>query len=155
LAFIFHLSSLPLMLAYQVAAPVISCVALPIAEFHRRSDAAEDLEEQMQLQCGRPDGRYGREIMWHPLFIDEYVSVVKETALVETTLMHQDLAQYFNQGRPLDSTDYGYLADILRDALAAGPSAQAALRLARALAWVEQAGAALLATEEGKGISHV
>jgi len=139
-----------------IAVPVtlaISCYGLPYDEYHRRIDAAEDLQEQMQAQYNRPDGTYGREIMWHPAFPDEYVASVGGSSLVEVTVIHQKLASYYNQGRPLDLTDYGYLRDLLAEALADNPTPLAALRLARALSWVEQAGAALLAEQEG-GLSE-
>ncbi|MDO7886007.1 hypothetical protein [Hymenobacter cheonanensis] len=137
----------PVATLLHTVVPAVSCYGLPHDEYHRRIDAAEDLQEQMQAQYNRPDGRYGREIMWHPAFADEYVASIGGTSLVEVAVIHQKLASYYNQGRPLDLIDYGYLRDLLAEALADNPTPLAALRLARALAWVEQAGAALLATQ--------
>jgi hypothetical protein len=125
----------------------ISCYGLTTSEYHRRLDLAEDLEEQLRERHNHPDGRYGREIMWHPAFADDYVTLISETALTKVTIICQGLAGYYNQGRPLDLIDYGYLRDLLIEALADNPTPLAALRLARALAWVEQAGAALTIAE--------
>lgn len=133
------------MTTLQTTAPAISCFALPVAELHRRYDVAEAQEEDKRKQYDRPDGLYGREIMWHPSFPAECVAMLSNMPLHEVGPWMQDChADSHNEGKPLDFTDYCYLADVLREGLAGNPTPLAALRLARALAWVEQAGSALL-----------
>lgn len=130
---------------YQVTPPTISCFALPVAEYHRRTDAAEQSEENKRIQNEKPDGNYGREIMWHPCFAAECVAIFSNMPLHEIGAWLLDCqATGLNEGRPLDLTDYCYLADVLREGLADNPTPLAALRLNRALVWVEQAGRALL-----------
>ncbi len=122
----------------------LSCLHLPIAEYYRRTDLAEELEEQKRVQYDRPDGRYGREIMWHPSFPSEFVATLSNMPLYEVAaFLSSNPAKDFNAGRPLDFADYCYLADLLREGLASQPAPLAALRLERALALVKQAGAAL------------
>lgn len=126
----------------------LSCLHLPLAEHERRVELAEELEEQIQLRAGRPNGKYGREIMWHPLFAAEFTAAVSgmQLPLIAAYLGH-GLARDMNQGRALNLADYAYLADCLREGQADNPAPLPALRLARALAWVEQAGTTLLATQ--------
>jgi hypothetical protein len=128
--------------------PAISCFALPVAELHRRTDVAEQQEEDKRTQYNKPDGRYGLEIMWHPSFPAECVTMLSNMPLYEVGPWLLDChADSHNEGKPLDLTDYCYLADVLREGLASNPTPLAALRLNRALAWVEQAGTALLAEQ--------
>jgi len=129
------------------APPVVSCFALPLAEYHRRTDAAEDLEEQMQAHYNNK-GAYGREILWHPVFSAEYVAVVSNLPLTEVSCWHHGLDTWCHDKKPLDLLDYCYLADCLREGLANNPTPLAALRLARALAWIEQAAEELLPTAQ-------
>lgn len=132
----------------QTAAPAISCFALPVEELHRRYDVAEAQEEDKCTQYNQPDGQYGREIMWHPSFPAECVAMLSNMPLHEIGPWMQDChADSHNEGKPLDFTDYCYLADVLREGLASNPTPLAALRLARALAWVEHEGTTLLAKQ--------
>jgi hypothetical protein len=122
------------------AALTVSCFGLPLAEFLRRTDAAEALEAAKRAEFGKPEANYGREIMWHPAFAAECVALLSNMPLPEiTTWLREGLAETMHKGGSLDLTDYGYLADVLREGLASEPTPLAALRLARALAWVEQA----------------
>lgn len=134
------------------AAPAISCFALPQKQADSRVDAAEDYVEQMCLHYGRPvekasTSNFARETMWCPAFPAEYVALISKMPLHEIALWGQSLAGWANHNKPLDLVDYCYLADVLREGLADTPAPLAALRLARALAWVEQAGTNLLATQ--------
>ena len=136
------------MTALRTTAPAISCFALPVMELHRRNDVAEQQEEDKRTQYSQPDGQYGREIMWHPSFPAECVAIFSNMPLHEVGPWLLDChADCHNDGEPLDFTDYCYLADVLREGLANNPTPLAALRLSRALAWVEQAGTKLLATQ--------
>ena len=128
-------------------APAISCFALPDAEYNRRTDIAEEREEMLQVRYNRATGRYGLEIMWRPAFSAEYVAVVSKLPLHEISAWQHGLASWANGEEPLDLIDYCYLADVLREGLADNPTQLAALRLERALAWVEQAGTTLLAEQ--------
>ena len=119
--------------------------ALASREWDRRTTAAEAQEEEMQKQY-QNEHTYGREILWHPLFPEEYVACVSKLPLAEVTVMQGNLASWCNQDRPLDRYDYAYLADVLREALASQPIELTALRLRRALAYIEQASALLLPT---------
>lgn len=127
----------------QVTPPAISCFALPLAEYERRTDAAETREEQLQTQYNNK-GAYGREILWHPAFSAEYVAIVSGMPLTEVACWHYHLDTWCLDKQPLDLLDYCFLADSLREGLANNPTPLAALRLGRALAWVEQAGTVLL-----------
>jgi hypothetical protein len=136
------------MTTLQNTAPAISCFALPVAELHRRYDVAEAQVEAKCTKYNRPNGQYGREIMWHPSFPDECVAMLSHMPLHEIGPWMLDChADSHNDSHPLDFTDYCYLADVLREGLANNPTPLAALRLNRALAWIEQAGTALLATQ--------
>ena len=112
-------------------------------EWDRRTRAAEAHEEELHQQY-QNENTYGREILWHPLFPEEYVACVSKLPLAEVAVMQTGLASWCNQDRPLDRYDYAYLTDVLREALASQPTELAALRLRRALACVEQASALLL-----------
>jgi len=131
----------------HTAVPAISCFLLPKAQYFSRLDAAEEREENLQVRYNRGTGRYGLEIMWHPSFSAEYVAVMSKMPLHEISTWQDELASWANGGQELDLIDYCYLADVLREGLADNPTPLAALRLARALAWVEQAGTKLLATQ--------
>ena len=109
----------------------------------RRTEAAEAREEALQREHGN-EFPYGQEILWHPLFPAEYVAAVSRVPLTEVSEVQENLADWANQGHALDYYDYQYLADTLRDALANEPTELAALRLRRALTWVEQASALLM-----------
>jgi hypothetical protein len=133
---------------HATAAPAISCFALPVAEYHRRLDAAEQQAEDKCTQYGKPEGQYGREIMWHRFFPAECVAMLSDMPLYEVGPWLLDChADSHNDGNALDFIDYCYLADVLREGLANNPTPLAALRLNRALAWVEQAGTVLLAKQ--------
>lgn len=132
--------------------PVVSCFALPLSEYHHRTDTAEDLEEQMQAHYNNKSA-YGREILWHPAFPAEYVAIVCNLPLTEVSCWHHGLDTWCHNKKPLDLLDYCFLADVLREGLANNPTPVAALRLVRALAWVEQAGTALLA--EQAALTHM
>jgi len=131
----------------HAAVPAISCFLLPKAQFFSRLDAAEEREENVQLRYNRTAGRYGLEIMWHPAFSAEYVAVMSKMPLHEISTWQEGLAKWANGEQELDLIDYCYLADVLREGLADNPTPLAALRLGRALAWIEQAGTKLLATQ--------
>lgn len=103
----------------------------------QRTEAAEAREEALQQQHGN-EHAYGREILWHPSFPEEYLALIERMPLREISDFHAHLAGLFNQNRPLDAHDYAYLADVLREALADEPTPLAELRLRRALAWLEQ-----------------
>lgn len=129
-----------------VAAPALSCLRLPTAEYHRRVSQAEAQEAQQQQKYGHPDAQYGREIMWHPSFAAEFVTAMGHLPLQEVCMwLDGYLAAAYNGGAALDLIDYGYLADVLRDSLASNPAPLAALRLSRTLAWVNMEGERLLA----------
>jgi hypothetical protein len=133
--------------------PVVSCFTLPGYEFHRRTATAQEKEDAQRLKYGHPNADYGNEILWHPSFAAELIASVSTMPLPE-------IAQWLQDGgleetnhdhqtgeiecKPLDFHDYCYVADLLREGLANNPTPLAALRLARALAWVEQEGAALM-----------
>ena len=134
-------------LATLAAGCQVSCLHLPAEEYLRRVDLAEEAEERMQAHYDRPTAAYGREIMWHPVFATELIGSVSRMPLPEVAINLGNLADDMNQGNDLDLADYCYLADCLREGLADNPTPLAALRLTRALTWVEQAGAALLTTE--------
>lgn len=126
--------------------PAISCFALPVAEFLRRTDEAEDQEEQLREQYKQPSGGYGREILWHPAFAAEFCAIISKTPLYEVAVF---LGTHpFWREEAIGRYDYDFLADVLREGLAGNPTPLAALRLNRALAWVEQAGTALLPSEQ-------
>lgn len=133
----------PLVLA--LCEPGAPALGLTGSEWHHRTDAAEAYEEALQHEHGH-EHTYGREILWHPLFPAEYVTCVSKMPLMEVSEFHVGLPGWCNQGRALDGHDYYYLADCLREALASQPTELAALRLRRALAWVEQALALLRPT---------
>lgn len=119
------------------------------AEYWRRTDTAEDMAEHKQQNGGRLDGAYGCDILWHPDFPVGCVRSISVMALHEIeAFLSGDLSQTLNVSRPLDRADYLYLADCLREGLVDNPTPLAALRLARALAWVEQAAEALLPTAQ-------
>jgi hypothetical protein len=133
---------------HTTTAPAISCFALPVAEYHRRLDEAEQKEDEKRIQHNQPDGGYGREIMWHHAFPAECVAMLSNMPLYEVGPWLLDChADSHNDGKPLDLIDYCYLADVLREGLASNPTPLAALRLNRALAWVEQAGTKILVTQ--------
>lgn len=120
----------------------ISCFLLPAAEWQHRTDLAEDAADALCEKHNRPEGRYGREILWHGLFPAEFVASLGNMPLPEITVW---LSCLDNEGQPLDLLDYAYLADVLREGLADNPAPLAALRLRRALTWIKQAGSQLLA----------
>ncbi|WP_229725043.1 hypothetical protein [Hymenobacter baengnokdamensis] len=123
----------------------ISCFLLPAAELQRRTELAEERAEALCVAHDRPEGRYGREILWHSLFGAEFVALLSDMPLPESRAwLAADLAGYAHEGQPLDLLDYAYLADILREGLADHPAPLVTLRLRRALAWVKQAGGQLL-----------
>jgi hypothetical protein len=134
------------MTALQVPVPALSCFALTLAEYCDRVDAAKELEEQMQAHYNNKHA-YGREILWHPAFAAEYVAMIGKMPLTEVACWHSGLDTWCHDSKPLDLLDYCFLADVLREGLADNPTPVAALRLNRALAWVEQAGTALLAQQ--------
>lgn len=143
-------------------APLISCFALPEAEYYRRAQKAIDKEKSKRAKYNRPNANYGCEILWHPAFAAEYVAIVSGMQLPEIApwLRTDGMRQEVETGPtpeghfvPYDFFDCCYLADVLRDGLAGAPSASAALRLARALAWMEGAGAALLPKAEYMAIA--
>jgi hypothetical protein len=131
----------------HAAVPAISCLLLPKAQYFSRLDAAEEREENLQVRYNRETGRYGLEIMWHPTFSAEYVAVMSKMPLHEISTWQEGLAGWANGEQELDLIDYCYLADVLREGLADNPTPLAALRLERALTWIEQAGTKLLATQ--------
>lgn len=132
--------------AAPAAVPALSCLHLPATEYHRRVAQAEAMEEQQQQEYGQLDSQYGREIMWHPAFAAEFVTSMGNIPLREVGVwLDGYLAKDYNNGTALDLIDYSYLADVLRDSLAESSVPRAALRLSRALAWVEMEGARLLA----------
>ena len=134
----------PLLLALcQPSAPTRP--ELTGSEWARRTDAAEAREEELQ-QEHHTTHAYGREILWHPLFPEEYVACLSKLPLAEVAQLQGQLAGWCNQDRPLDRYDYAYLTDVLHEALASQPTELAALRLRRALACIEQASALLLPT---------
>ncbi len=115
---------------------------IPYAEYWNRIEAAEETAEQKKEN-------HGREILWHPDFAVGCVQSFSCMPLHEVEpFFGGNLAQTLNVGRPLDRADYLYLADCLREGVADNPTPLAALRLARALAWVEQAAEALLPTAQ-------
>jgi hypothetical protein len=135
---------------FLVMPSAISCLTLPMAELHRRIDAAEEQEEAKRAQHGQLTTAYGREIMWHPAFATECVALLSNMPLWEIGPWLLDChADLVNEGRTLDLTDYGYLADVLREGLASNPTPLAALRLERALTWVERHATQLSAQQEG------
>jgi hypothetical protein len=136
----------------HTVAPAISCFALTQEQADRRVDAAKDYVEQLCLRNDKPVEKastsgYARETMWHPAFAAEYVALISKMSLYEVALWGNGLAGWANNNKPLDLLDYCYLADVLREGLADNPTPLAALRLGRALAWVEQAGTKLLPTQ--------
>jgi hypothetical protein len=134
------------MTALHATIPALSCFALTLTEYCDRLDAAAELEEQLQARYNNQH-TYGREILWHPAFAAEYVHIIGRMPLTEVACWHGGLDTWCHDRKPLDLYDYAYLADVLREGLADNPTPVAALRLNRALAWVEQAGTALLAEQ--------
>ena len=130
--------------------PTLSCFALTLAESVRRIDAAHArAEAQAKAENAHPDDAHclATLTLWHTEFPEGLRTLVRECELFRLTIdLPRDLVKA-NGDHPLDFWDYAYLCDLLRDALADNPTPPAALRLARALAWVEQAGTALLATQ--------
>lgn len=144
------------------ASPLVSCFALPEAEYYRRAQKAIDKEEGKRAKYNRPNANYGCEILWHPAFAAEYVAIVSGMQLPEIApwLRTDGMRQEVETGpaseglfAPYDFYDCCYLADVLRDGLAGAPGALAALRLARALAWMERTGEALLPKAEYMAIA--
>lgn len=122
------------------ASPILPTYGITRAEYWRRTDAAEDLAEQREQESTRLSKCFGSEILWHPDFTAGFVRSISCMGLHEVeAFLSNDLANGLNGGRPLDHADYRYLFDCLREGLADNPTPLAALRLARALAWVEQA----------------
>lgn len=144
------------MLSQFAPEPVVSCAALSSAEYFQRTDAAERQALALGAQHNIAEAGHGREIIWHRDFPAELIATVSRMPLHEITQWlrvgewgrvgeQQDADN--DRAALLDFTDYGYLADVLREGLANNPTQLAALRLARALAWAEQEGAALLPQE--------
>jgi hypothetical protein len=134
------------MTALPATVPALSCFALTLNQYCDRIDAAEELEDQMQAHYNNKHA-YGREILWHPAFAAEYIAMIGRMPLTEVACWHGGLDTWCHDGKPLDLYDYAYIADLLREGLADNPTPLAALRLNRALAWVEQAGTVLLAEQ--------
>ncbi|MGI4862613.1 MAG: hypothetical protein ACRYFZ_01730 [Janthinobacterium lividum] len=123
----------------------VSCFALAATEIDRRKEAALAREIELCATHRSQNGRYGREILWHPDFAADCVAIVGDLPLSEVTAwLASELPGYANEGAPLDLTDYCYLADVLREGLASPITSLARVRLERALLWVEQTGADIL-----------
>lgn len=129
--------------------PTISCAGLLCDEFVRRVELANDRVEKLADVNNRPENTYGQEILWHLSFPKAFVEMMVMTPLHEVVSVLDGDCPWSNWGDcpELELIDYCYLADILRDALADRITAQAHLRLSRALAWVEQEGTVLLAEQ--------
>jgi hypothetical protein len=137
------------MQAAAPAEPLLPTYGIAYAEYWNRIEAAEELAAQKQQDSGRPNAAYGTEILWHPDFAVGCVRSLSCMPLHEVEpFFGGNLAQTLNVGRPLDRADFLYLADCLREGVADNPTPLAALRLARALAWVERATEALLLSEQ-------
>jgi hypothetical protein len=127
---------------------LISCFNLPTSEHNNRINAAQDREEKKQIMYQKPTCCYGREIIWHPCFAAEFIGSISEIPLYDIGVTLRNAHLDWNDKVAFDLLDYCYLADVLREGLANNPTPLAALRLTRALTWVEQAGAALLPTAQ-------
>jgi hypothetical protein len=125
--------------------PALSCADLTCDEFVSRIEPACELADELAEKNNRPEGGYGREILWHPSFTEEFISCLTETSLPEIVSVLDGGGLWSAWGRypELDYTDYCYLADVLRDAMADAPTPQATLRLERAMSWVEKTAAKL------------
>ncbi|MFD1873880.1 hypothetical protein [Hymenobacter bucti] len=131
------------------ATPALSCARLLCDEFVRRVDLADDRAEELAEKHNGSAAKYGEEIIWHLSFPKAFVELVTMTPLQEVVSILDGDCPWSNWGDTpeLGLVDYCYLADILRDALADKITAQAHLRLSRALAWVEETGTVLLAEQ--------
>jgi hypothetical protein len=128
--------------------PTISCFSASREELARREAAAharaKALARQQEPDPERQEAaasEIGQYLLWHVDFPATFRLLVCDAFLFRLTA---DLAHELpeaNDGQPLDYWDYGYVADILREALVDSPSLQGTLNLTRALRWVEAQGA--------------
>ncbi|MGI4872062.1 MAG: hypothetical protein ACRYFX_12895 [Janthinobacterium lividum] len=127
----------------------LSLLGLGLAVFQAQERAAiERAEAQAARAVGletlRQEPGYadyeGLHILWHPEFPSGLRLHCCDTPLYRLAIELPARLQAWNNGQPLDWTDYRYLADVLRELLADAKTRQERLNLGRALVWVEDAG---------------
>ena len=131
---------------------LISCQSLSREELTQR-EAAAHARAEAEATLEQPDSpgerhaaarAIGAQYLWHVDFPDHFPQQLTCLDLFRLTAELPDLLRELNGGKELDAHDFGYVADVLRGALAKQPTADLRLLQERALAWVEHAGAALL-----------
>jgi len=128
--------------------PVVSCFTLPIDELVQRQNFAYE-RAKAQAQTEGADAEDARAIasmtLWHSEFSNGLYMCIRDNELFRVAADLPGELLVANGMRELDFYDYGYVADVLRERLASSVvTAGDAQNLRRALAWVEQTGAALL-----------
>jgi hypothetical protein len=130
--------------------PAVSCFGMHIDEIVQRQNFAYE-RAKAKAQAEGADEQDAQDIasmtLWHGFFPDGICLYISDNDLFRVTADLPGELFAANGCRELDFYDYGYVADILRERLASCVLTQGdAQNLRRALAWVEQAGAALLPT---------
>lgn len=128
--------------------PAISCFGLSIDEIvERQNFAYERAKAKAQAEGADEEDAHAIASMtlWHADFPDGLFLYISDNDLFRVTADLPGELYVANGCRELDLYDYGYVADILRERLTSCVLTPGdAQNLRRALAWVEQAGAALL-----------
>lgn len=121
--------------------PAISCFAISQAELVRRQTAAHLRAEAISQQEETEPYVVGRTQLWHEECPQGLVLAVCDEQLFRLTAFLPFVLLEMNGGQPLDFYDYGYVADVLRDALQSPAfGAGDAQLLRRGLAWAEEQG---------------
>ena len=137
------------------AAPAISCFCLPGSVWQARTHAAEQRAaaeaaanpNTVAAALGRSaTDAAGQAMLWHPEFPTGFRLFVCDLPLYCLTAILSEQLRQMNGGRWLDMHDYGYLADVLRDAIRDTAHPAEVLHLRRALAWVKKQGDAVIET---------
>lgn len=129
--------------------PAVSCFNLPIDELVQRQNLAYKRAKAQAQAEGADEGdaqSIASMTLWHGEFSTGIFLYISDNDLFRVAADLPGQLLRANGCRNLDFYDYGYVADVLRERLTSVYLTLGdAQNLRRALAWVEQAGAALLA----------
>ncbi len=121
--------------------PAISCFTISQAELVRRQTAAHLRAEAIGQQEDTAPYVVGRTQLWHEECPRGLKLAVCDEQLYRLTAFLPFVLLEMNGGQALDFYDYGYVADVLREALLALDLLPGdAQNLRRGLAWAEEQG---------------